>query len=100
MKLFVDIDESGNIVDALAGNDVVPTKEHHHLFEVDESVFNELYKYKVIDGALNVKETLPIVGENVQLQTPEKEIEQLKKENEMNAMAIMELAELIMGGGV
>lgn len=99
MKLFVDIDENGNIVDVLAGESVVPTKEYHHTFDVDETTVNELYKYKVIDGALAVKETLPDVGENIQIPTQEKDIEQLKRENEMNAMAIMELAELVMGGG-
>ena len=98
MKLFVDVDESGNITDVLAGNLVVPMKTYRHAFDVDEQITNELYKYQVIDGALVLKDTLPDVGENVKILTPEQEMEQLKKDNEMNALAIMELAEMILGG--
>lgn len=98
MKLYVDVDESGNIQDVLAGDSVVPTKAYHHQFDVDETLINELYKYEVIDGALFAKDTLPEVGENIKITTPEQDVEQLKKDNEMNALAIMELAELILGG--
>jgi hypothetical protein len=99
MKLFVDIDSSGNITDVLSGKSVIPMKTYHHEFDVDEVITNELYKYQVINGTLVARDTLPDVGENIQIITQEQEMEQLKKDNEMNALAIMELAELLMGGG-
>jgi hypothetical protein len=98
VKLYVDVDQDGNITDVLSGDFVVPMKEYHLEFDVNETLINELYKYKVVDGVLAERETLPDVGENLQALTPEKEIELLKKENEMNALAIMELAELLLGG--
>jgi hypothetical protein len=47
MLLFVDIDENGNIVDALYGYNIIPDREYNFFFFTTEEIAENAFDYKV-----------------------------------------------------
>jgi hypothetical protein len=47
MLLFVDIDEEGNIIDALYGYNIIPDREYNFFFYTTEEIAENAFDYKV-----------------------------------------------------
>jgi hypothetical protein len=47
MLLFVDIDEEGNVIDALYGYNIIPEREYNFFFYTTEEVAINAFHYKV-----------------------------------------------------
>lgn len=56
MKLFVNVNESGEIIETFGGvEEIIPDKDYDFLFEVDIDVLLNTHNYKVVNGELVVK---------------------------------------------
>ncbi|OCA84480.1 hypothetical protein A8F94_17440 [Bacillus sp. FJAT-27225] len=113
-KIWLNTDAEGNIIETYGGFVefvLPPDKEYDYFFEVDGKTFKDIGNYQVIDGDLvyspkepeDTEPPLPpttlesLAEENKELKS---RLELAEKENQMNAFAIMELAEIILGGGM
>ena len=103
MRCYIDVDENGYITDILAGNNLVIDKEYDYVFNLDDDVdiLDLQMRYKVVDGKLTIKSEDELPEENNEPFVPEEPLtlEKLQQEQEMLALAIMDLAEIILNGG-
>lgn len=54
--VFCNVDEDGNIVDGLTGNNIIPSKQYDHFFYLGEEGIDDLMGYKVVDNKLVKRE--------------------------------------------
>jgi hypothetical protein len=48
MLLFVNIDENGNVMDALYGENIIPGRDYNFFFYTTEEVATNAFQYKVV----------------------------------------------------
>ncbi|CRK80297.1 hypothetical protein [Neobacillus massiliamazoniensis] len=101
MFIYVNVDVEGNITNAIAGERIIPDKEYDFFFLRDEITASNIMKFKVVlngfKADLVLKEGEEIGGGEIPQPNPPT-LESLAEESKMNSMAIMELAEIILGG--
>lgn len=56
MLLYVNIDENGNIIEALYGQNIIPDREYDFFFYTTEDIAVNAFQYKVV--IVNMKPTL------------------------------------------
>lgn len=109
IKIYVDIDEFGNIkLPYLCGARVIPDKDYDYELIVsgDFDIDNLHLIHRVVDGELVKKpedeipeiEEIEEIDENEEINEP-LTLEKLQQEQEMLALAMMDLAEIILNGG-
>ena len=80
IQLYFNIDEEGNIIEVLTGQNIVPTKEFQEFFMIDKQQELNLSKYKVEDRKLVQIEGTTLIGLGDQKLSVEEELALLKKE--------------------
>lgn len=102
MRCYIDVDENGYITDILAGNNLVIDKEYDYVFDLSEDidVIELQVKYKIVNGELVEKspEEIPNEPNDPFIPEPPLTLEELKRQQDVAAMAVMELAQFMMGG--
>jgi hypothetical protein len=48
LLLFVNIDENGNVIEALYGQNIIPDREYDFFFYTTEEVAANAFQYKVV----------------------------------------------------
>lgn len=56
IQIYCDVDENGNIIDALMGERIIPDRQYDFFFMVtDAEIMKNIDKYKVINRELVLK---------------------------------------------
>lgn len=101
-KIYFVIDEEGYIKGGYSESELVGENVHSVEVEEEHEIFNsdaEIFKY--VDGELikDEERKQQIIKEFDDQRNKPSEIELLRQENEMLALAIMELSTIVLSGG-